>query len=190
MLVLWCVSMIAGRRHNLAVIILAGLLALFPFQGLSLSDLILSLNPVFSVGSVALLFHTLWKRFAGHALLSDRNLICFAAWNVFLSALLYVSNLGFMDIDIYPLGYGFSALFILTAVVTITLFVFRSPLAYIFLIYIAVYDLRLLASDNFFDYMTDAVLFVISLVILLKAIISGCREKPVSGDTCCSQAGV
>lgn len=188
MMVVWCLSVIAGRRFNLGVVILAVLMALFPFQGLSLSDLILSLNPVFSMGSAALMFHLLWKRFVGRVLLSEKDLIYFAVWNVLLSFCLYASSLGFVDIDLYPLGYRFSVLFVLTAVMTMALFLFRSPLAYIFLLYIAAYDMRLLASENFFDYMTDTVLFIVSIIILIRAMIAGCRKKTVGCDTGCCKA--
>ena len=187
MLVIWCLSTVSGRRFNFAVIIGGLLLALIPVQGLSLSDLILSLNPVFSVGSIVLLFHVLWKRATGATLLSEKDVLYFAAWNVIFCICLYSSSLGFVDIDLYPLGYGFSVFFIVTAVITIVLLLLRSPLAYIFILYIAVYDLSLLASNIFFDYIADAVLFIISFIILVRAIMSGCRKKTVSCSTRCCQ---
>ncbi len=192
MLVIWVVSGIAGhallRRlpgiNNMPVIvILSVIVALFPFSGLSFSDYLLSLNPNFSIGTVAYFFFVLWKRFVGVPLISDRNLIWFSIWNITVCFFLYASFLGFVDIDLYPLGYGFSVLFIIVALLTVVLLLLRNPLSYVFILYIVFYDFELLVSKNYFDYLVDPLLFFISIGILINLSVSGWK-KGGSKRTC------
>lgn len=75
------------------------------------------------------------------------------------------------------MGYGFSYLFVIVAIITIALFLFRSPLSYIFIAYIIAFDLKLLHSDNFFDYMIDAILFLISLGIVISNVLKFSFKK-------------
>lgn len=196
MLTVYVVSGLAGLRRvtfkarGIALILLSAVTALYPVAGLSLSDYILSLNPVFSIGSIAFLFLVLWKRFAGAPLLSQRDIVWFSVWNVGLCVCLYASYLGFTGIDVYPLGYGFSPLFVLTAVLTAVLFLFGSPLSYIFISYIIAFDLKVLYSENFFDYMADGVLFFISIGVLISRTIKAMASKSVGSRACACNSGV
>lgn len=198
MLTVHVVSGIAGfaglRRFtsgagNIAVILLSAVIAVYPFTDLSLSDYILSLNPNFSIGSIAFLFLVLWKRFVGNSLLSDRDAAWFSVWNIAVCLCLYASYLGFIGVDVYPLGYGFSALFVLTAVLTIVLFLFRSPLSYIFISYIIAFDLKVLYSENFFDYIADGVLFFISLGVLISRAVKAMAAKSTESRACACNRG-
>ncbi len=150
-----------------AIIVISVVITLYPFAGFSLAEYLLSLNPNYSVGSIALLSVILWKELGGKQLLPEKDILWFCIWNVVVSLFLFASYLGFIDFDLYDLGYRFSVLFFLTALLTILFFLFRSPLSYIFIGYILVFDLRLLHSDNFFDYITDGVLFLISMGLLV-----------------------
>jgi hypothetical protein len=150
-----------------ALIALAAVLSLIPFSGLSLADYLLSLSPSFSIGSIALFTVILWKELGGRPLLSQRDFLLFCLWNIVLSLLLFASTLGFMDTDLYALGYHFSVLFAVICLLTILLAFLRSPLAFIFVAYIAAFDIGLLPSPDFFDYMTDPILFIGSLVAVV-----------------------
>jgi len=143
-------------------------LALYPFRGLSLSDYILSLNPGFSIGSIALLMIAVSNSIFDRKLVTDKDLKRFVIWNIFISLFVFIPALGFTGQDIYASGYGSSLLFIVMALVTSFLVYQKSPLSYIFIAYIVAFNLRLLPSDNFFDYITDGILFFISLGILIS----------------------
>lgn len=156
-----------GQLGRPVIITLSTVLTFYPLSGLSLADYILSLNPNYSIGSVVLFFILLWRQFGWRPLLSQKDLLWFSIWNVVVSLCLYISYLGFISFDLYPLGYGFSTLFLITASLTIMLFLLHSPLSYIFIAYIAAFNLKLLPSDNFFDYITDGILFLISLGIVI-----------------------
>ena len=152
--------------QKICVLLFAAILTLIPFTGLSLAEYLLSLNPNFSVGSLALAVVLLWPKLFDKPLLSERYLAVFCLWNVLFSLGLFSSYLGMIPYDIYALGYGFSAVFLLMALITFIVIWKWPPLSYIFLAYIASFNLRLLPSPNFFDYITDGFLFLMSLGLL------------------------
>lgn len=163
--------------QKLTVLAFSAVITLAPFSGLSLADYILSLNPNFSIGSLALVMVLLWPKFMGQPLLSERNLRVFCLWNVALSLVLFSSYLGLIPYDLYALGYHFSLWFIIMALITlITVWVWK-PLSIIFVSYIAAFNLRLLPSPNFFDYLTDGFLLLMSLGLLFSLATSSRRLK-------------
>ena len=155
------------RWQKLLVLALTAFITLVPIGSLSLADYILSLNPNFSIGSLALAVVLLWPKFTGKPLLSDKNIRIFCLWNVVLSLILFSSYLGLVSYDMYASGYHFSLWFIILAVITLITSWFLNPLSVIFIAYIAAFDLKLLPSINFFDYLTDGFLLLMSLGLLI-----------------------
>jgi len=156
---------------------LTALITFVPIGGLSLADYILSLNPNFSIGSLALVLVLLWPTLTGKHLLSDKNLWMFCLWNVVLSLILFSSYLGFIPYDIYASGYHFSLLFIIMALITLMAVWFLNPLSVIFIAYIVAFDLQLLLSVNFFDYLTDGFLLIMSSGLLIFLAASSRRNR-------------
>ena len=68
---------------------LAAVIALVPLGDLSLADYLLSLNPNFSMGSLALVVVLLWPNLFERPLLSPRQLSLFCLWNVLVSLVLF-----------------------------------------------------------------------------------------------------
>jgi hypothetical protein len=159
-----------GRRKKFLFMIpvVSALLTFLPIRGLSLAQYLLSFNPVYSIGTTVLLVMLLIEYVLGKELLSSRDMVWFALWNIGISLPLYASALGFIDADLYSHGYGFSVVFLMTAIMSALLFTARIRLSYIFISSLAAFDLKVLFSYNFFDYLTDGVLFVISLGILVN----------------------
>jgi hypothetical protein len=157
--------------QKLLLLALSALITLVPVGSLSLADYILSLNPNFSIGTLGLVVVLLWPKFTGRPLLSDKNLWIFCLWNVVLSLILFLSYLGFIPFDMYASGYHFSLWFIVMALITLTAVWFLNPLSIIFIACIAAFNLKLLPSANFFDYMTDGFLLVMSLGILFPFLV-------------------
>lgn len=155
------------RINKLISIALSAFITFFPFAGLSLAEYLLSLNPNYSIGSLALVITMLWPHLSGKPLMSDRHLWEFSFWNFAISLALCASYLGLIAYDMYALGYRFSIWFVIMALVTIILIWRSNPLSYIFITYIAAFNLRVLPSNNFFDYLTDGFLFVISLGLVV-----------------------
>jgi hypothetical protein len=161
--------------HKLIVLIISAFISFVPFTGLSLAEYFLSINPNYSIGSLALVFVLLWPQFVSRSLLSDNQLRIFCLWNVVLSLALFSSYLGLIPYDMYALGYNFSIWFIIMALLTVIIIWRWLPLSFIFIAYIAAFNLRLLPSHNFFDYITDGFLLIMSLGMLASLVISSRR---------------
>ncbi len=177
-------------------IVVAALTVVPFFFGVSTAGLLLSLSPVFSIGSTVLLSLFVIKAvtvnsavtesraMAGKgttaALLDRRDLLLFCLWNSFLGIGLYSSTLGLLPYDLYFLGYTFSWVFLLTALITLLVIFIGSRLAWIFLFYVIAWNHTLLPSPNFFDYIIDPVLFCISIVTLFMyglRYMRGCKAE-------------
>jgi len=154
---------VGSMRAKVPAAVAAAFLSFFPFSGNSFCYYFLSVSPSCSIGSMVFLCIVLWPCLSGKALLAPVDFLLFSLWNVVLYLGLLASTLGFVTLDLYALGYHFSYLFAAVAALTLLLVFLRSPLAFIFILYIAAFDLRLLPSANFFDYMTDSMLFILSL---------------------------
>jgi hypothetical protein len=161
--------------HKLIVLVISAFISFVPFTGLSLAEYFLSINPNYSIGSLVLVFVLVWPQFVGQPLLSDNHLRIFCLWNVMLSLALFASSLGLIPYDMYALGYNFSMWFIIIALFTVITIWRWLPLSVIFIAYIAAFNLRLLPSHNFFDYITDGFLLIISLGVLASWDISSRR---------------
>ena len=168
---------------NLAAIILSAILCLLPIGDLSIGDYILSFNPSFSVGIISLLIILLTKELSGRELLREKDLLWFSIWNLSISLILYSSSLGFIGTDLYGTGYIFSLVFIITAVLTLALIFIKSRLYIIFTAYIVVFNLKILPSDNFYDHITDGVLFFASAIIILRFILRSKGVRLVNHQT-------
>lgn len=153
--------------REIVVLYIAAFITFVPFTGLSLADLFLSVNPNYSIGSLALIIVLLWPKILDKPLLSTKQLWIFCSWNVVISLILFSSTLGLIPYDLYGLGYNFSWWFIGMALLTLLAIWSWYPLSFIFLAYIAAFNLKVLPSYNFFDYITDGFLFIMSAGVLL-----------------------
>jgi hypothetical protein len=179
--------------HEIIILYIAAFLTFVPLGGLSLGDYILSVNPNYSLGSIALVLVLLWPKIMDKPLLSKKHLMIFCSWNVVFSLILFASNLGLIPYDMYAQGYNFSLLFVVMGLLTLVSVWLWYPLSFIFLAYIAAFNLKLLPSANFFDYITDGFLFLLSvgvLVFLGRQGVSGLEENQVEAGSQESQIPV
>lgn len=169
--------------HEIIILYFAAFLTFVPLTGLSLGDYLLSFNPNFSIGSLALVLVLLWPKITDKPLLSEKHLLIFCAWNVVFSLILFSSALGLMPYDMYAQGYQFSPWFVAVALLTLASIWLWYPLGFIFAAYIAAFNLKLLPSPNFFDYITDGFLFFLSVGVLVvwgwRVKTRGLQEKQV-----------
>ncbi len=101
--------------------------------------------------------------------------------------MVFSSYLGLVPYDLYALGYGFSPWFVFMAIITLLLVWAGNPLSLIFLAAIAAFNLKLLPSGNFFDYLTDGFLLILSVGVLVSRACNyrrsqACREKGAACD--------
>jgi hypothetical protein len=114
-------------------------------------------------------------------ILEEKHLWYFCLWNIGLSLVVFFSYLGIVPYDLYPLGYGFSPWFIFVAIITLLLVWAGNPLSLIFLASIAAFHLRLLPSGNFFDYLTDGFLMILSVGVLVSRACKHRRSQASTG---------
>jgi hypothetical protein len=171
-LVVYYLSSRAGIKrkkwHSAFILMVSACLAFIPFSGLSLAEYLLSFNPNFSIGSLALIIVLLIPYFFNRPIIEDKNLLSYCFWNIGLSLVVFFSYLGLVPFDLYALGYGFSSWFIFMAAVTLLLVWSGNPLSLVFLASIAAFNLKVLPSGNFFDYLTDGFLLILSVGVLVS----------------------
>jgi len=94
LIVLWIVSGLArlagvkassGSAIKGLLLIFSLAIALYPVRGLSVSDYILSFNPSFSIGSIALLLIVVSNRIINKRLLLHKDLMILSGWNILIS---------------------------------------------------------------------------------------------------------
>lgn len=94
---------------------------------------------------------------------------CFATLIIILGTLLYLSTFGFIAFDIYALGYLPNHYVLLGFVVLeFFLFYFASSYAWLWLLALGAYVLKLEASINLWDYLLDPVLWLLCIISLFK----------------------
>lgn len=164
--------------HLIFVFIVSACLTFIPFFDFSLAAYILSVNPNFSIGSLALITIIIIPYFLDQPILKEKYLISFCLWNLTLSLGLFSCYLGFVPYDLYALGYGLSPWFVVMAIITLLLVWAGNPLSLIFLAAIAAFHLKLLPSGNFFDYLTDGFLLILSVGVLVCFAVKNRRSRP------------
>lgn len=155
-----------NQRGLLLLGIAVALLSVIPAGRLSLAQFILSFNPVFSIGTLAGAGMFMRHLSGCDPILSRLETSAFVYLSLTLSVLLQASYLGFISPDIYKMGYGYSIWFVLIGALTVAMFRAHSRLAFIPFAALAAFNLRLLPSDNLFDYLVDVPLLAGCLIYL------------------------
>ncbi len=151
---------------SVILIFISQLLQMLSIGDLSIKDLILSINPWFSVGSIVWMLYMLFKKRMDD-LFSDREISFFFFWTLFCSFFLSLSNFGFIKFDLYRYGYDPSGFFIVLFLLNICLSILRSSISVVLNLYIITYIAKIIPSGNIFDAITDGIAIILSLAFLL-----------------------
>ncbi len=100
------------------------------------------------------------------------NLI-FAIIVIIIGSLLYLSTLGFINFDIYALGYFPNGVMLLT-VILLELFLldYAQVYAWIWLIALISFYFRIESSNNLWDYLLDPLLWIFSIFNLIRSVLA------------------
>ncbi|MFN3739682.1 MAG: exo-alpha-sialidase [Thermodesulfovibrionales bacterium] len=174
------ISGLKGRTPFIITLVSSIILSFLPLGKLSLTDLILSINPWFSVGSIVFLLYFLFpkiKCYSATVALSHSRTVALSLWTFLISMFLFLSIYDFVALDIYSYGYNFSVfapvLFLLNMILAIS----GNPLSLVFNLYILSFISGLIPSQNIFDAITDGLAFILSTGFLL----SGILKRGISG---------
>lgn len=179
-------AILPAGRWKYAVVPAAMLILWIPFGKHSLAACLLSVYPAHSVGAITLYLVALAHLWFHRSILTVGQLASLCAWNLLFGALVNLSALGYLDVDLYRDGYAYSWLFLATGLMAIALYLRQNPLAYLFTAYMACFVLGTSRSANLCDIIIDPGAMVWSLVILAvlaaKRVGRG-RRQPVPDGT-------
>lgn len=91
---------------------------------------------------------------------------------IFLGTLLYLSTFGFINFDVYNLGYLSPSMLLFFSGLSLVLILFNRSLGYIWLLAMVAFYFKLQYSNNLWDYLYDPLLWLVLLVNGLSSIMS------------------
>jgi hypothetical protein len=94
---------------------------------------------------------------------------------ILLGGILYLSTFGFIEFDLYHLGYLSPKMLLLFSSITCGLIVLKRRLGYVWLFAIISFYFKLQASNNLWDYLYDPLLCI---VLIANALLLLLRKKP------------
>jgi hypothetical protein len=169
--VTWCLVRIARSLHLalrgwtlLAVTGAIGVGALLvPIEGLVVARWVAGLNANFSIPLTGLLVVSIWERVFERSLFSEREWATAWGFGAIGGLALYPMALGVGGFDPYEWGWPFSPLFVAVGVLTAWLMWQQNRFAFLLLLAAFVFQLRLLESTNYWDYLLDPVYSLVAL---------------------------
>lgn len=151
-----------------------------PLHGLPLNRWVAGVVPGFSIPLLALLLHATQRSLGGGGFLRAADLRSLGSVVTITGLVFYPLSLGWGSWDPYPLGWGSGVLFGVGAALSALLLVRRIRLGWVLLAAILAWHLQALESTNYWDYLLDPLLFLISPVLYLWNFRGG--KTPVDGN--------
>ena len=170
-----------GWRALLGFGLASAAIVFLPVGGIPLGRWVAGLSLPPSLPLLGLLAGQVWRNLFDDELFGpeDRH----AAWvfGALAGTFLYPLAMGLGSFDPYALGWNWTVLFPVTALLTIYLIRRQNHFAFLLLASIIAYDLHWLESPNFWDYLVDPVYWLISVCLLAKGVWERIRgKKPVA----------
>ncbi len=156
--------MISKRPGRLFVICVPLILILVPVKQVPAARFLIGLNANFSITLTAVLFSFFLQNILGVRLLDRTALRTISVSGLVLGLFLYPSALNLVPFDLYSLGWGSSLLLAVLFLLTVFLILTGNRTGYVLAACVAAYALRLLESDNLWDYLADPFLLAWCLI--------------------------
>ncbi len=137
-----------------------------PVCGLSIGRWTVSLVGVPSIPLTAILFERILRNATDDTTPGDETLLTGWVFGLAGGLVLYPMALGLSSFDPYALGWQFSWLFVLVLGLTLTLMIAGNRFGVVLVASIVAYDLHLLESPNFWDYLIDPFFAAIAALAL------------------------
>jgi hypothetical protein len=167
-----------SRRRKLLLVLVALGLVLAPCDGQHAGRFLSGISASWSVPTVCLLAAYVAKRWTGRELLDARALRAAWLFGVTAGVVVLPATLSGL-VGPYGLGWGSAGLPALVWVVTATLIVTGNRFGLVLGLGVLAFDLRLLESQNLWDYVVDPVFALVSLIALARgAVRRAARLRP------------
>lgn len=144
-----------------------------PIRGIPLGGYPRGLLGDLSITTLILLAVSLFTALGGRRVLAPRSRTALAGWAAVAGVALYPQTLGLTRLDPYELGYRPRVLVLLVAGLVVWWWWGRLGAALVLASGVAAFDLGLLESDNFWDYLLDPALFVWAVCALVARSADG-----------------
>jgi len=172
--------------------IASAIMVMVPVRGIPLGRWVAGLNWHPSIPLLGFLAGAVWKRFFGSDPFRPKDRLTGWLFGGLAGSILYPLSMGLGSVDPYALGWGWSALFPVIALLTIYLIWKQNRFGILLLVSIVAYDFRCLESPNFWDYLIDPVYWLLSVFLLIWEVWKKLRGEKQSRvpQSICSQATV
>jgi len=154
-----------GARLSLLGVVAIGLLPV-PVRGMPVAGWLRGCNANFSIPFTALLAVAVWETEFSARLFSQRDWTAGWAFGSLAGLGLYPFALGWGRLDPYEWGWSFLPLAVISALLTSALLWKQNRFGLLLLLAILAYNLRLLESTNYWDYLLDPVYCLVSIITL------------------------
>ena len=176
-----CLKISLSQRASLGCAIAALGIVVVPVGGIPLGRWFAGLNLQPSLPLLALLAGQIWKNGFQQELLRPKDTAAGWIFGAVMGTLLYPAALGWGNFDPYSLGWSASILFPIVALLTIFLVWKQNRFSLLLVLSILAYDLRLLESPNFWDYLVDPIYWLLSIIMLTIVLLKKlCRRRTLA----------
>jgi hypothetical protein len=150
-----------------------------PIHGLPLHRWVAGVVPGFSIPLLALMLHAALRGLGREGFLRALDLRSLGSFVMVAGVIFYPLALGWGSWDPYALGWGSGVLFGMGAALSALLLVRRIRLGWVLMAAILAWHLQALESTNYWDYLLDPLLFLLSPVLVLWKARGG-KPRPVT----------
>jgi hypothetical protein len=167
---------ISKRPGKLFVAAVPLILVLLPVKQVPLARFVAGFNANFSITLSALLLYFLLRQIQGIRLFDRRALRTISMSGLVVGLCLYPCSMNLAPFDLYRFGWGSVFLLAPLFVLTIWLILRGNRAGFVLAAAVAAYGLKLLESDNLWDYLVDPFLVVWCLIASMAECFSRLRS--------------
>ncbi len=160
--------------------VIAAVILLVRVDGLAISRWLVGLNANFSVSLAGMLAVALYERAFGRRVFSERDWTAGWGFGAVGSLTMYPLALGVGGFDPYEWGWRFSPLFVIVAALSSWLIWKKNRFGLLLLVAAIAFQLQLLESTNYWDYLLDPIFGFVSIATLTRRGLSAfSRPRPL-----------
>ena len=156
---------------------IAAVVMLVPVQGLVIARWVAGLNANFSIPLTVLLALIVWEQVFARSPLSEQEWAAALGFGAIGGLALYPMALGLGSFDPYEWGWPLSPLFVGIGVLTAWLIWRGNRFGFVLLLAAGAFQLRLLESTNYWDYLLDPIYSLVSLGWLAGRLATSTRSS-------------
>ena len=160
----WCGLTWRGWRLLVSSGAIALIFLLLPVKGLMIARWVAGVSANFSIPLTGIVAIAVWERTFTRRFFSPADWVTVWSFGAIGGVVLYPLALGASSFDPYEWGWRFSPLFVIIGALTSWLIWKQNRFGFLLLIAAVAFQLRLLESSNYWDYLLDPIYCLVGLV--------------------------